>query len=141
MKDNIRKNKLIITVAVLLVVIIAFFSIALSGNFSGTLEFKILNNQETGEPLGVLASLFLYVLMLLLFGLVPSSCVFLFAMLVYFFLHRKDPNLFKKGYSPKYEEEFEYAGKLSFCSTYAATFMLILLYAIGLFDYSGFIFL
>lgn len=132
MEDNIRKNKIIITVAVLSVVIIAFFSIALSGNFSGELEFQIINNQKTGEPLGVFMSLFIYVLMWLLFGLIPSAAIMLFSMLVYAFLHRKDPNLFKKGYSPKYEEEFEYAGKLSFCSTYAATFILILLQASGL---------
>ena len=132
MEDNIRKNKYIITIAVLSVVVIASLSIALSGDFRGELDFQIINNQKTGEPLGVFMSLFIYVLMWLLFGLIPSSCVMLFAMLVCFFLHRKDPNLFKKGYSPSYEEEFEYAEKISLCSTYAATLFLILLQASGL---------
>ena len=104
MEDNIRRNRIIITVAVLSVVIIAFFSIVLSGDFCRELEFQIIDNPKTGEPLGVFMSLFVYVLMCILFGLVPSSCVMLFAMLVYFFLHRKDQNLFKKGYSPKHEE-------------------------------------
>lgn len=132
MEDNIRKNKIIITVAVLSVVIIAFFSIALSGDFSGEFEFQILNNQKTGEPLGAFMSLFIYLLMWLLFGLIPSAAIMLFSMLVYAFLHRKDPNLFKRGHTSKHEEEFEYAGKLSLCSTYAATLLLILLQASGL---------
>lgn len=132
MEDNIRKNKIIITVAVLSVVIIVALAIALSGDFNGNLEFQIISNPKTGEPLGVCMSLFVYVLMWLLFGLIPSSCVMLFAMLLYFFLHRKDPNLLKKGYAPSYEEELEYAGKISLFSTYVATLFLILLQASGL---------
>lgn len=132
MEDNIRKNKTIITVAVLSVVIIVFFLIVLSGDFSGQLEFQIINNQKNAESLGVFMSLFIYVLMGLLFGLIPSAAIMLFSMLVYVFLHRKDSNLLKKEYFPKYEKEFEYAGKLSLCSTYAATFILILLQASGL---------
>ena len=132
MEDNTRNNKTIITVAVLSVVVIVALSIALSGDFNGNLEFQIISNQKTGEPLGVCMSLFVYLLMWLLFGLVPSACVMLFSMLVCFFLHRKDPNLFKKGYAPSYEEEFEYAGKLSLCTTYVATLFLIFLQASGL---------
>ena len=136
MEDNICKNKIIITIAVLSVVVIVALSIALSGAWNGNLEFQIIRNQKTGEPLGVCMSLFVYLLMWLLFGLVPSACVMLFAMLVYFILHRKDPNLFKKGHAPSYEEEFEYAGKLSLCATYVATLFLIFLQASGIITFN-----
>ena len=44
--------------------IIVALAIALSGDFNGNLEFQIISNQKTGEPLGVCMSLFVYVLML-----------------------------------------------------------------------------
>lgn len=132
MASNVSKNKKIITIVVLTVVVIVSFLIILSGNFNGKFEFQIISNQTTGEPLGVLISLFIYFLMWLMLGIVPSSVIMLFSFLVQSFLNRDSKCWFEKGRLPKNEDDFEYAGKIALVSVYTAIFILMFLHAFGL---------
>lgn len=125
---NIQKNKLIITVAVLVLVFVVMACILLNSTINDTLYFHYVHNQNTGEPLGLITSIFLYVLFWWFAGLVPSACVFLFAMCLYFFLHRKDKKLLDRSYHPKYEEEFHYGGTVAFIATYIAVLVLMVLH-------------
>lgn len=49
-------------------------------------------------------------------------------MCLYYFLHRKDKNVFDRSYHPRYEEEFYYGGAVSFIATYIAAFILMVLH-------------
>lgn len=125
---SIYKNKLILTVSVLVLVFSAVACILLNSTTNDSIYFHYLHNQNTGEPLGLVASIFLYALFWWFAGLIPSSCVSLFALCVYYFLHRKDKRLFERSYHPKYEEEFHYGGAVAFISTYAAILILMVLH-------------
>lgn len=125
---SIQKNKIIITVAVLVLVFVVVAYILLNSTINDTLYFHYVHNQNTGEPLGLIASIFLYILFWWFAGLIPSACVFLFMMCLYYFLHRKDKRIFDRYYHPKYEEEFHYGGAVSFIATYMAVFILIVLH-------------
>lgn len=125
---NIQKNKLIITIAVLVLVFVIVAYILLNSRINDTLYFHYVHNQNTGEPLGLIASILLYILFWWFAGLIPSACVFLFAMCLYFFLHRKDKKLLDRCYHPKYEEEFHYGGMVAFIATYIAVLVLMVLH-------------
>ena len=125
---SIQKNKLIITVAILVLVFIVVAYILLNSTVNDTLYFHYVYNQNTGEPLGLIASIFLYILFWWFAGLIPSACVFLFALCLYYFLHRKDKRLFDRCYHPKYEEEFHYGGAVAFMATYVAVFILLVMH-------------
>lgn len=124
----IHKNKIIITVAVLLLVFVIMACILLNSTTNDTLYFHYIYNQNTGKQLGLITSIFLYILFWWFAGLVPSACVFLFTLHLYFFLHRQDKRLFDRYYHPKYEEEFYYGGAVAFIATYVAIFILIVLH-------------
>lgn len=125
---SIQKNKIIITVAVLVLVFVVVACILLNSTTNDTLYFHYVHNQNTGEPLSLIASIFLYILFWWFIGLVPSASVFLFMMCLYYFLHRKDKRILDRYYHPKYEEEFYYGGTVSFAATYIAILILMILH-------------
>lgn len=127
-EKNIHRNKLIITICVLVVVFLLTVPILLNSTKNDFLYFHPVHSGKTGEPLGVISSILLYMLLLLLLGMFPSSIVFLFVMCLYFFLHRKDPNIWSRSYHPKYEEEFSYGGSIAFIVPYAMAFLLMLMH-------------
>lgn len=127
-RKNIHKNKLIITVAVLVLVFAVMAYILLNSTTNDTLYFHYIHNQNTGESLGLIASILLYILFWWFVGLVPSSSVFLFVLCLYYFLHRKDKRILDRYYHPKYEEEFYYGGLLSLAATYIAILVLMILH-------------
>lgn len=71
---SIQKNKGIITLAVLIFVVVA--CIFLNSTMNDALYFHYIHNKNTGEPLGLIASILLYILFWWFIGLVPSACVF-----------------------------------------------------------------
>lgn len=125
---SINRNKIIITIAILVLVFFFFVIVLLNSEFNETMNFRFIKDQNTGEPIGLIISLFLYVLLWWFLGLVPSACVFLYMMCVYGILHIKDKRLFEHGYFPPYEEEFDYGGHCAFISTYVAIFILLFLH-------------
>ncbi len=80
-------------------------------------------NQNTGQEIGTIGSLFLYFMLWCLVGLVPSAFVMLITLLMHRLLYRKDDKSGEK------EEAFHYSGKLAFMSTYIATAALVILHA------------
>ncbi len=124
---DIKKNKRIITISILIYVFILFLFVLINSTFNDELRFVYVTNQNTGEPIGVIGSLFLYVLLWWFVGLIPSAMVFLFVLLLYHFLHRKDSRILERNYHPPYEEEYHYGGKVTFISTYIAAGVLLIL--------------
>ena len=128
-KQNIRKNKAIITVAVIILVAIMVIYVLLNSNLNDDFYFHYVCNGKTGEPLGFFISVFMYVLFwFFIAGSLPAVCVFLLTMCLYFFLHRKDENILSKTYCPEYEEEFYYGGFISLTITYGAVLVLMVLH-------------
>lgn len=127
-EKSIHRNKLIITICVLVIVFLIAVPILLDSTKNDFLYFHPVRSGQTGEPLGVIPSILLYMLLLWFLGLFPSSVVFLFVIGLYFFLHRKDPQLGSRSYHPKYEEEFFYGGSIAFIASYAMVFLLMLMH-------------
>lgn len=125
--NSIKRNKIIIATSTIALVFIIFCFILSNSEINGSLSFHYVHNQNTGEPLSLLVSIFLYILFWWFIGLVPSAAVFLFSLIVYYFLHRKDKRLLERRYHPSYEEEFHFGGKVAFVSTYIAVLILLLL--------------
>ncbi len=125
--DSIKRNKLIIATSTIALVFLIFCFILSNSEINGSLSFHYVHNQNTGEPLSLIVSIFLYILFWWFIGLVPSAAVFLFSLIVYYFLHRKDKRLLERRYHPPYEEEFYFGGKVAFISTYIAVLVLLLL--------------
>ena len=124
----IQKNKTIITVFVMVLVFIVVACILLNSTTNDAIYFHYVYNQNTGEPLGVVASIFLYILFWWLIGTLFASFVFLCMLCLYYFLHRKDKRIFERHYHPKYEEEFYYGGTVSLVAAYVAVFVLLVLH-------------
>jgi len=125
---SIIKNKRIILSSILIFVTLIVVLLLLNSRFNNDVYFHYVYNQNTGEQLSVITSLLLYLLFLWFVGLVPSACVFLFMMMVYAIIHRKDKRLFEKSYHPNYEEEFFYGGLMAFVVTYSAVLVLMILH-------------
>jgi hypothetical protein len=125
--DSIKRNKLIIATSTIALVFLIFCLILSNSEINGSLSFHYVHNQNTGEPLSLIASIFLYILFWWFIGLVPSAAVFLFSLILYYFLHCKDKRLLERRYHPPYEEEFYLGGKVAFTSTYIAVLILLLL--------------
>lgn len=125
--DSMRKNKIIIATSIILLVFTIFCLVLSNSSINGALSFHYVYNQNTGEPLSLGMSIFLYLLFFWFVGLVPFSSVFLFSLIVYFFLHRKDKRLLERRYHPPYEDEMYFGGKIAFISTYTAIFILMVL--------------
>lgn len=123
----IKRNKIIIATSTIVLVFLIFCFILSNSEINGSLSFHYVHNQNTGEPLSLIVSIFLYILFWWFIGLVPSAAVFLFSLIVYYFLHRKDKRLLERRYHPPYEEEFHFGGKVAFISTYIAVLVLLLL--------------
>ena len=127
-EKSIIRNKRIILSSILIFVILIVVLILLNSRFNNDVYFHYVYNQNTGEQLSIIASLFLYLLFWWFVGLVPSACVFLFMMMIYAIIHRKDKRLFEKSYHPEYEEEFFYGGLMAFVITYLAILILMILH-------------
>ena len=127
-EKTIEKNKRISAITVLSVVFIITAFILMNSTLNDTVYFHHIHNRNTGEPIGFVASILLYLLFWWFVGLVPSACVFLFMLFLYCFLHRKDKRLIERNYHPKYEEEFYYGGAVAFISTYIVALGLMILH-------------
>ncbi len=137
---SIQKNKIIITIAILVVVFIGVGYTLLNSTLNDELYFRYAYNQKTGEQLNLASSLLIYFFIFGVFGIPHAGCVFLFMMYLYYFLHRKDKRLFRdRSYCPDYEEEFHYGGRVALRATYTARFILMLLHISNVITINDFI--
>lgn len=126
-ENSIQKNKRILLIATITYVSLLSLLFLINCSFNNEIQFVFINNQNTGEPIGAIGSIFLYILLWGIAGLIPSAMVFFLMLLTYSFLHRKDPRFSRRFYHPPYEEEYLYGGKIAFTSTYIAVGILIVL--------------
>lgn len=129
--NNIKRNKMIISASSIAIVVLIFLYTLSNSEATGEFSFQYIQNRNTGDPMALAPSIFLYLLLWYVSSLVPASCIFLFAMLVYYFLHRKDPRLLERRYHPPYESELDFGCAVAMTATFIATFILIVLYACG----------
>ena len=125
---SIQKNKKIITVAVLTLAFAIVAVILLKSTLNDTFYFHYIQNQKTGENIGLIVSILGYLLLWWLLGMLPSACLSLFSLCLYYFLHRKDKEILSRHYHPKYETECSHCAYLSFTISYIATFVLLVLH-------------
>ena len=131
-EKNIYKNKLIISIATLVVVFIVCAIILLKSTLHNDIYFHYVANQNTGEPIGLFGSLIIYALFFGLAGTLFFCPVALFVVLLYSFLHRKEfKSLNPKKYH-KHEEELYYGVKLAAISTYAVVLVLMILHLLNI---------
>lgn len=116
-------KKRILSTTILFVVGVLFLCVLFSSNYNEKIQFVHIANQNTGQNIGAMGSLFLYFMLWCLVGLVPSAFVMLITLLMHRLLYRKDDK------SEEQEEVFHYSGKLAFISTYIATAVLVALHA------------
>lgn len=123
-----ERNKRIIAIATGMFWFFIVGWVLLESRPAGPFEFHWIRSGTTGERLPLIANIFLYGIAWAFFSMILSAWVFLFALCVFFFLHRKDKKLHQRHYYPPYEEEMHYGGKLSFALVYATTLLLLLLH-------------
>lgn len=123
-----ERNKRIIAIATSVFWLSIVGWVLLESRPAGPFEFHWLRNGTTGERLPLIANIVLYGIAWAFFSMIPSAWVFLFALGVYSFLHRKDKRCLNRYYHPPYEEEMFYAGSLSFALVYITTGVLLLLH-------------
>lgn len=116
-------KKRILSTTILFVVGVLFLCVLFQSNYSGKLEFVHIVNQNTGQDIGTIGSLFLYFMLWCLVGLVPSAFVMLITLLTHHLLYRKDDK------SEEKEKVFHFSGKLAFMATYIAAAVLVVLQA------------
>ena len=114
---SVQKNKKIIMVSTLLfnLVLIPLFNRAMGRLWE--VEWATSENLFRSIP-GILGLWFV-------FGMIPASVSFLFALAVYFFLHRKDTRLFSRGYHPPYSGEVSTGCIFAMGVTYTGLLVLI----------------
>lgn len=127
-----ERNKRIIAIATGIFWLSIVGWVLLESRPAGPLEFHWIRSGTTGERLPLIANILLYGIALAFFSMIPSAWVFLFALCVFFFLHRKDKKLHQRHYYPPYEEEMHYGGKLTFALVYITTGALLLLHITNL---------
>lgn len=136
--EDCRKNKRLIATSVIILVLIAFVAILANSHLNGNFAFRYIYNRNTGEPISAIGSILLYILFWWFIGLLPSATVFLFSLILYFSLHRKDMRLLERHYHPNYESEFHFGGLIAFSATYIAIFILLVLHICSLITISLF---
>lgn len=129
---NTKRNKTVISASSISIVLFFFFLILSNCKLTGEFSFLYIENQNTGQAMSLGLSIITHLFLWLVLSLIPASCMFLFSMFVYLILHRKDPRLMERGYTPPYESEFYFGVAVSFSSTYIATFILMVLFACGI---------
>lgn len=110
---SIRKHIIIDLVEIAVVLAMMLYTISES-QYIGEIEFRYMYNQNTGDQLSVIASIFIYIFCWFVLGMLPFAVVFLVGLTVYFIIHRKDENLFNRSYSPPYKVEFMAGGSFAF---------------------------
>ena len=125
----IERNKKIITVFVVLLMVFFFVCALLCSDFNGTLSFQYIKNGNTGELNGFFASMICYMFAWGIFGMIPGSCGAYFAFILYLVLYRKDE---KRQKSPKYESISHYGAWLSIFSGYVVVLLLLILHISGI---------
>ena len=126
------RNKRIIAIATGIFWLSIVGWVLLESRPAGPFEFHWIRSGTTAERLPLIANIFLYGIAWAFFSMIPSAWVFLFALCVFFFLHRKDKKLHQRHYYPPYEEEMHYGGKLTFALVYITTGALLLLHITNL---------
>lgn len=129
-----ERNKRIIAIATGIFWLSIVGWVLLESRPAGPFEFHWIRSGTTGERLPLIANIFLYGIAWAFFSMILSAWVFLFALCVFFFLHRKDKKLHQRHYYPPYEEEMHYGGKLAFALVYITTGALLLLHITNLVD-------
>lgn len=129
---NIQRNKIIITIFVLTIILLAFSCVMLHSEPNEGVNFRHIYNNYTGEKLSVLGSILCYLFVWCVLGILPGGATAVLTMCLYLLLHRKDENLLDRHYHPEYECEIEYGIKLSLATGYAAMFLVILSYAVSI---------
>ena len=91
--ETIKRNKKIIAISIIVLVSVAFCLILSNSSVNGAFSFHYVYNLKTGEQFSLFVSILLYVLFWWFAGILPTSIVFLFSLLIYIFLHRKDKRI------------------------------------------------
>lgn len=111
---SIQKHIIIIALVEIAVVLAMMLYTISESQYIGEIEFRYMYNQNTGERLSTIASIFIYIFCWFVLGMLPFAVVFLVGLTVYFIIHRKDKNLLYRSYSPPYKVEFGVGGSIAF---------------------------
>lgn len=122
-----RKNRAIIGISVIALVVVVFIVTLLNSQYNGTFAFHYIHNLNTGRPMSAFVSVLLYILLWWVMGLIPAASVALFSLVLYFILHRKDKRLLQSNYHPPFESEHYWGARIAFISTYVAVLILMIL--------------
>lgn len=133
-KDASTKNIAKIVSAVISFVIITSFCVIINCLTYDEISFRYSVNPETGLLRGFWETIIYYGFVLFTFGLIPCCISFLYAQGVYFFIHRKAPDVFSKKRTPEYEGEFHTGGKVAFIASFVAEVFVFFLHALSVID-------
>lgn len=114
-----KKNKTIITAAILILVGYILICTILISTKNDVLYFHYINNPFTEETFNLLTSILIYISLWGVIGLISSFCVFQVVKCLCNHLHRKDYK--------NYEEELRYGRIVSFVATYTLILIIMVL--------------
>ena len=125
---SIQRNKKIIRGFIILVALSLVIWIIANSTHNTTVYFHYVHNRNTGEAIGLIGSIIMYIGLWILSGVLLSSILMCFSMFLYFFLHRKDEKILMRNYHPVYEEELTYGTDLSRNVGYVLPLIFIILH-------------
>lgn len=127
-----NRNKIFLSVSVLLSVAILFVLCLIKSDFTGKIGFVHIANNKTGKPLSVLAAIVIYGFIYWVFSTVIASAYALYSLALYAVLHRKDGGISTRCSSLPHEDELDYIFSFSTWSVYVASAIILLLHAFGI---------
>lgn len=130
---KLSKNEKIILAAVIIMAVILLPSMLEYFGIRplGDIGFRPVQNRNTGEPLSLLMSIFLYVLLGLVIGLIPYAVLWLTAFFTYHFLHRKEKLLERRAFNPPSDKELDFGVAVAGWINYVLVYLVIMLCAFG----------
>lgn len=100
-----EKNKKILSYTIIIVSIIIFIGYLFNCEYIGEFEFNYLCNPENGKRLSIFGMIIYYGLVDFCIYVVYFSILFLISLLQWYFLHRDEEMILKRGYTQKYSDE------------------------------------
>lgn len=127
-----NRNKIFLSVSVLLSVAILFVLCLIKSDFTGKIGFVHIANTKTGKPLSALGAIVIYGFIYWVFSTVIASAYALYSLALYGVLHRKDGGISTRCSSLPHENELDYMFSLSMGSVYVVSAIVLLLHVFGI---------
>ena len=119
----LTRNKRIAIISAIALSLLFMVCILFHSEPNDTIYFHFVHDRNTGESLGWFVSVFLYILLWWVIGMLPAGWNSILILILYMLLYPKNTQLRDKHFDVAY-----YGGWTALCSTYGAVLVLMILH-------------